>query len=206
MTTTATPIPPGYLEDAKGHLIPEAKVKPQDRLRDELARGVVARAKQLQGDMKAFRAETLGDIQAFIDLSAEKYGAKLGGLKGNTTLLSFDGRYKVQVQISEHLTFGVELQAAKALIDECLTEWTQGSPDEIKAIINQAFAVDKEGRVNTGAILGLRKLDITDGRWRKAMEAIADSLQVVGSKKLLRVYERLEDGSYEPIPLDLAAL
>jgi hypothetical protein len=38
------------------------------------------------------------------------------------------------------------------------------------------------------------------------MEAIADSLQVVGSKKLLRAYERQDDGSYASIPLDLAAL
>lgn len=197
----------GYMEDAKGNLIPEAKVKEVDKLRDELARGVVRGAKDLQTAMKAFRAATLGDIQAFAELSAEKYGAKRGGQKGNISLLSFDGRYKVQVQISEHLSFGEQLQAAKALIDECLTEWTQGSPDEIKAIINQAFAVDREGRVNTGAILGLRKLDIADPRWRQAMEAIADSLQVVGSKKLLRVYERREeDGTYQPIALDLAVL
>ena len=196
----------GYMEDAKGHLIPVAKVKDVDKLRDELTRGVVRGAKDLQTAMKSFRAATLGDIQAFADLSAEKYGAKRGGLKGNLTLASFDGRYKVQVQISERLQFDERLQAAKALIDECLTEWTQDSKDEIKAIINQAFDMDKEGRVNTGAILGLRKLDIEDPRWREAMEAIADSLQVVGSKKLLRVYERREDGVYTPIALDLAAL
>jgi hypothetical protein len=206
MTTTATPIPDGYMANAKGHLIPVGKIKEVDRLRDDLTRNIVAAAKGVQTAMREFRANTLGDIQAFADLSAERYGAKRGGDKGNLSLLSFDGRYKVQVQISEHLAFDERLQAAKALIDECLTEWAQGSRDEIRAIINQAFDVDKEGRVNTGAILGLRKLDITDGRWRKAMEAIADSLQVVGSKKLLRVYERQEDGSYEPIPLDLAAL
>jgi len=204
--TTATAIPDGYMEDAKGRLIPTAKVKEVDKLRDELTRNIVATAKGVQTAMRDFRANTLGDIQAFADLSAEKYGARRGGLKGNLSLLSFDGRYKVQVQISEHLAFDERLQAAKALIDECLTEWTQGSPDEIKAIINQAFAVDKEGRVNTGAILGLRRLDIQDPRWREAMEAIADSLRVVGSKKLLRVYERQDDGSYAPIALDLAAL
>ena len=206
MTTTATPIPDGYMANAKGHLIPVANVKEVDKLRNELTHHIVAAAKELQASMRDFRAGVLGDIQAFADLSAEKYGAKRGGLKGNLSLLSFDGRYKVQVQISEHLAFDERLQAAKALIDECLTEWAQGSRDEIRAIINQAFDVDREGRVNTGAILGLRKLDIKDQRWREAMEAIADSLQVVGSKKLLRVYERQDDGSYTPIPLDLAAL
>lgn len=206
MTTTATPIPDGYMANAKGHLIPLANVKEVDKLRDELTRTIVAAAKGVQTAMREFRANTLGDIQAFADLSAEKYGAKRGGDKGNLSLLSFDGRYKVQVQISEHLAFDERLQAAKSLIDECLTEWAQGSRDEIRAIINQAFDVDKEGRVNTGAILGLRRLDIQDPRWTGAMTAIADSLQVVGSKKLLRVYERQDDGSYAPIALDLAAL
>jgi hypothetical protein len=206
MTTTATPIPDGYMANAKGHLIPLETVKPVDKLRDELTRNIVAAAKGVQTAMRDFRANTLGDIQAFADLSAERYGAKRGGDKGNLTLTSYDGQFKVQVQISERMAFGEQLQAAKSLIDECLTEWAQDSREEIRAIINQAFDVDKEGRVNVGAILGLRRLDIQDTRWRGAMEAIADSLQVVGSKKLLRVYERQEDGSYDPIAMDMAAL
>lgn len=206
MSINETTIPEGYMEDAKRHLIPTGKVKPVDKLRDELVRGIVDAAKEAQTVLRTFRVNSLGDIQAFADLSAEKYGAKRGGLKGNITLMSFDGRYKVQLQISDHLSFDERLQVAKSLIDECLTEWAKGSTEEIKAIINQAFAVDTEGRVNTGAILGLRKLDIQDSRWREAMEAIADSLQVIGSKKLIRVYERRDDDSYAPIPLDLASL
>lgn len=199
-------IPEGYMEDAKGRLIPVGKVKDVDKLRDEVVRGIVTAAKEAQATLRTFRANALGDIQTFADISGERYGAKRGGLKGNITLVSFDGSQKVLLQISDHLSFDERLQAAKALIDECLTEWAQGSTEEIKAIINQAFAVDTEGRVNTGAILSLRKLDIQDSRWREAMEAIADSLQVIGSKKLIRAYERREDGSYAPIPLALADL
>ena len=115
----------------------------------------------------------MGDVAAFVALSAEQYGAKVGGNKGNLTITTYDGRYKVQRQVSETLVFDERLQAAKALIDECITEWTEGSRDEIRALINDAFQVDKEGRINTGRVLSLRRLKIDDERWRQAMLAKA---------------------------------
>ena len=157
--------------------------------------------------MKGFRDDVMGDVAAFVQLSAEQYGAKVGGNKGNLTLTSYDGRFKVQRSIAETLVFDERLQAAKELIDECITEWTEGSRDELKALINDAFQVDKEGRINTGRVLSLRRLKINDDRWQRAMQAVSDSLQVAGSKAYLRIYVRRDgDGKYEPVSLDLAAL
>ena len=131
----------------------------------------------------------------------------LGGQKGNVSLVSFNGRLKVQVAISEHLAFDERLKAAKVLIDQCLTGWTADSRDEIKTIVLDAFQVDQEGRLNTARILGLRRLPIDDARWLRAMAAIADSMQVVGSKSYFRAYERSgPDGRWTAIALDLAAL
>jgi len=59
----------------------------------------------------------MDDVGAFIQLSAEKYEVKVGGNKGNVSLLSFDGRYKIVRQVAENITFDERLQAAKALID-----------------------------------------------------------------------------------------
>ena len=149
----------------------------------------------------------MGDIEAFVALAAEKYGANLGGQKGNVTLMSFDGRYKLRRQIGENLTFDERLQAAKALIDDCIREWTTGSRTELQALINDAFQVDKEGRINTGRILGLRRLNIEDDRWRRAMDAISDSLQVSGTTAYFRLYERQGDGErYTSVPVDMAAI
>jgi len=206
MTTTAT-IPDGYMQDAQNRLVPVGSVKDVDKARDSLVREIVGKAQALRQAMKGFRDDTMGDVAAFVALSAEQYGAKVGGNKGNLTITTYDGRYKVQRQVSETLVFDERLQAAKALIDECITEWTEGSRDEIRALINDAFQVDKEGRINTGRVLSLRRLKIDDERWRQAMQAVSDSLQVAGSKAYLRVYERRDsDGKYEPIALDLAAL
>jgi hypothetical protein len=148
-----------------------------------------------------------GDIEAFVALSGEKYGVAMGGKKGNVSLLSFDGRFKVQRAIAESLVFDERLQVAKELVDQCIHEWSEGARVEIRALINDAFQVDQAGRVNTGRILGLRRLDIKSEKWDQAMKAISESLQVAGSKTYFRVYERVGDSDqYRQVSLDIAAL
>lgn len=202
-----TKILDGYMQDSTGRLWPVSKIAPIDLARDQLVGEIIERAKQLNESIAQFKAATFGDIAAFISLSAEQYGVKIGGQKGNVTLMSFDGRYKLQRAIAEHISFDERLQAAKALIDECITDWSQGSRDEIKVLVNDAFQVDKEGNINTGRVLGLRRMKIDDARWARAMTAIAEAVQVVGSKSYIRVYERVGDsGEYKAISLDVAGV
>jgi len=200
-------IPAGYRADAKGCLVPESMIKPIDRARDELVRELAAQARIVSANLRAFKIRVFEDINAFVDLSAEEYGVALGGKKGNLTLYSFDGAFKVQVAIAEHMVFDERLQAAKHLVDECITDWSQGSRDEIKVLVQSAFATDKEGKINTGRVLGLRRLDIRHEKWLRAMQAIGESLQVVGSKEYVRFYERIgTTDQYQPISLDIAAV
>lgn len=205
--TETKPIPEGYMQDAKGALWPKDTMREIDLLRDELVREIVSRAKAQSEALAQFKAGVFGDIESFIQLSGEKYGVKMGGIKGNVSLLSFDGRYKVQRAVAESLAFDERLQVAKELIDQCIHEWSQGSRSEIRALINDAFQVDKEGRVNSARILSLRRLDIKDEKWNRAMLAIGESIQVAGSKTYFRVYERVGDtDQYRPISLDIAAV
>ena len=200
-------IPAGYRKDASGRLIPETMIKPVDLKRDELVRVIAQEAKNVQEILRTFKVNVMHNINAFVDFSAQEYNVQLGGKKGNLTLYSFDGAYKVQVAIAEHMVFDERLQAAKHLIDECITAWSEGSRDEIKVLVQDAFNTDKEGKINTGRVLGLRRLDIRDEKWGSAMKAISESLQVVGSKEYVRFYERIEGtDEYRPISLDVAAV
>lgn len=200
-----TEIPEGYMKDPQGRLVPIASIKPIDITRDNLVKEIVTKAKVLSESISNFRLIAHSEIQAFTELSAQEYGCDLGGKKGNLTLLSFDGRYKVQRAVSDHLVFDERLQTAKQLIDECLTEWSSGSSDEIKTLVNDAFQVSKEGKINTGRVLSLRRLDFDHVKWKKAMEAISDSLQVASTKTYLRIYERVgQTDSYKNLPLDIA--
>ncbi len=200
-------IPDGYMQDAKGALWPIETIREIDRTRDELVHEIVAKARAQSEQLAQFKAAVFGDIEAFIQLSGEKYGVAMGGKKGNVSLLSFDGRYKVQRAVSESLAFDERLQIAKELVNECIHLWSEGSRSEIRALINDAFQVDKEGRVNTARILSLRRLEISDEKWQLAMRAIGESIQVAGSKTYFRVYERVGDtAQYQPISLDIAGV
>jgi hypothetical protein len=196
-----------YMEDGQGRLVHVDNVKEIDKTRDGLVRYLVDNALKVQKKMMDFKARAMSEIEAFVELSAAEYDVKLGGKKGNITLYSFDGRYKVQVQISEYLVFDERLQVAKSMIDECFTNWTQDSRSEVKTIINDAFSVNQEGKINVRRILGLRRLDISDPLWQKAMQAISDSLQVAGTKSYMRIYERIgKQDQWRNISLDFAAL
>jgi hypothetical protein len=206
MENTASQIPEGYMENAQGCLVPLDRVKEIDRERDALVREIVGQAVRMSELLENFKMHAMADIGAFVELSAEKYGAKVGGNKGNVQLTTYDGEFKVRRDIADHLEFDERLQAAKSLIDECLHEWTEGIRSEIRVLIGNAFQVDKAGKISTARVLGLRRVDIQHPKWRQAMDAISDSLQIVGSKAYLRIYKRQADGSYRQVNLDLAAL
>ncbi len=201
------PIPPGYRKDAQGRLIAGETIKPIDLARDQLVSELVAGARAVREHLRSYKVRAFQDIAAFVQLSAEEYGVHLGGNKGNVSLLSFDGRYKVLRAISGDIVFDERLQAAKMLIDECLRDWTEGARAELRTLISDAFRVDQQGNIRTGNVLALRRLDITDPRWLRAMKAIGEAVQVVGSKSYIRVYERDDaSGQYLPISLDIAGV
>lgn len=204
---TAETVPTDYWMDAKGALIPVKLLKPIDLARDALVGEIVTKAIELNKLMKEFKNNSFADIAAFVDLSANEYGVTVGGKKGNVTLFTFDGRYKIQRAMADRMQFDERIQAAKALIDECLNEWTENASKEIKAIINRAFDVDKEGKISVSAVLSLRRYEFDDERWKKAMVIIGESLQVLNTSSYIRIYERVGDnGQYRPIPLDMAAV
>ena len=204
---TETTIPPGYWKNAAGNLIPESKVKDIDKLRHQVVTDLCQMAKQRRDGLAEFKLKAMQEVAALVSTSMEQYGVKSGGEKGNVTLTSFDGKYKLVRQMQDRIVFGEQLMAAKALIDECVHEWSQGANDNIKALVNHAFQTDKEGKINTGRVLGLRNLAIADEAWQQAMQAIADSMQTASTTPYVRFYERDEGtGEYRAISLDVAAV
>ncbi len=180
-------------------------IKPLDLMRDELVMAIVGKTQELNLALVDFKAKVFGEVDALVAVAADEYGAKLGGAKGNVTLFSYDGRYKVVRAKADNIRFDERLQGAKALIDECLQEWVKGSRPEIITLINDAFKVDQAGNIRTGSVLALRRLEITDERWIRAMQAISDAVTVVTTSSYVRVYERVGDTDrYEPISLDIA--
>lgn len=201
-------IPAGFRTNAKGHLVPEAEIKAIDKLRDDTVQGIVNHARSVQKQLKDFKLQTFADIETFMTLSAEEYNVKWGGEKGNVSLTSYDGKYKVLLAVSDQLAFDERLHIAKQLIDECIHAWTNGASSNVQALIEHAFQTDKQGKINTARVLSLLSLKMDgDAKWAKAMEALKDSIKTVSSCKYIRLYERVgTTNQYEQISLDIAGL
>ena len=196
-----------YLRDAKGNLVPVGVVKATDLLIDEAVRTILEEARELSARIAAFKQRAFDHVSELQALLLQEYDAKIGGAKGNVTLLTFDGRERVQVQVADQLEFGPELQAAKALIDECLMQWSSGSAVELQTIVNRAFSVEKEGQINRTELFMLLRADIKDPRWLRAMTAIRDSMRIVGSRTYMRFYDRpAGDAPWHGVPIDIASV
>lgn len=199
-------IPEGYKRNAVGHLVPIESIKEEDLARDQFVQDMVARAQELSTTLQAFKKRVRDDFQAFLDLSAEKYEVTLGGEKGNVRLRSFDGRFEIIREVNELLDFDERLHVAKALVDECLIEWSAGLDNKIRTLIMSAFQVDSKGKINSKRVLGLRRYNFDDERWKRAMQAINDAIMVTGSCVYFRFYATDEAGKLGQVKLDFSGI
>lgn len=194
-----------YLEDAKRALIPIEAVRPQDLLEDEMVRKIIVFAEDLSDQIARFRGHCYQDIGAFLALLDQKYQANPVGAKGNVSFMSFDGCLKVTVQVSDRVVFGPELQAAKALVDECLSEWSADAHPQVRAVIDRSFSDDATGEVRHANLFALLRLEFEDERWKRAMEALKDAIRIIGSKEYIRFYKRENPtAKWQAITIDLA--
>lgn len=154
-----------YMTDAKGRLIPKSMVKPQDQLRDQTVKIIVDRFKKSQSVLKDCKVKSMQDISELEEIVAEKYQAKLGGKKGNLTLYSFDGKYKVMRSFADRIVFNEAAKSAEALFKECILEWGQGADPKLVSLVNYAFETDKQGNLSFSKIYSLLHYNINDEKW-----------------------------------------
>ncbi|MFT8464646.1 MULTISPECIES: DUF3164 family protein [Acetobacter] len=204
---TMQTVPDGFMQDSRGRMVPEANVRPSDKLQDELVRRLHREAEPVRQFMMDFKRLCFTEIHAFLDLVAEQYSTKIGSDKGNVTLTSYDGTLRVTVAVGNVISFGPEIKPAKTLVDNCLSRWSEGANANLKAVVLDAFDVDRQGSMNVGKILALRRLDIDDDEWKRAMLAISDSVRVDVTKDYVRLHRRPSpDAKWELVTFDLSKL
>jgi hypothetical protein len=190
------------MRNAMGQDVPIELVKPVDRLRDELVRDFAERYEQAAAELLKLKAHVTGELDAFLDMSAERYGQDLGGKKGNVTLYSYDGKVKVVRSMSDNIVFDEGIHAAKSLIDQYLNDALQGASQEVRMLVDRAFRPNSAGRISTSAVLSLRSVAINDPRWLNAMHAIEESIKVVSSSASVHVYKYANGGEWQRIKVE----
>lgn len=200
-------IPAGFVKNAVGHLVPEHQVREHDKLRDGVARDLSTIALDINKALAAFKAKALADIDDLIAISSARYGVTIGGKKGNASITTYDGQFKIERAMAERITFTEEILAAKELIDQCIRKWSEGANSHLRVLVDRAFRANRQGQIKTGDVLSLLRVEIDDPDWKRAMEALKDSIQVNGTAVYIRVYQRIgQTDQYQPINLNIAAV
>lgn len=203
----AQAVPEGYMLDSRGRLCPLSVVDPIDQMRDKVVLELFGLAKSLHQNIVDSKSRMFADIAAFVDLSAEQYGVKRGGVKGGVQLTSYDGRIKIVISKGRSIRADERILAAITLLNEFAVDLAKTGDENMQVVIQETFRPDAEGNLSLHRIMGLRRWKIKDPRWSSAMAAIDDSLQVEVSKQYIRFYERVgQTNHWKAVPLDVAAV
>lgn len=197
--------PDGYMKNRAGHLVPVANISEIETFRHDFVVEMVERAKGLNATLAYFKASVMEGMADLTKLSAANHGVKLGGEKGNITLTSFDGQYKVVLAMAGVPQVDERIQVVKAMLNNCLTRFSDGGSKEIKALMESAFKTNNAGMISIYRLRWLRAAKIEDDEWKDGIRLLDELLLPVLSKAYVRVYE-LKNDKYELIALDLGGV
>lgn len=190
--------------DDKGRPIPEEYIQPQDKKRDRMVESIIKRVSKLSAKLASEKTEIVAAIEKYLKELAKDNKVR-ENWKGNIIIYNFSQNLCIERRINETISFDERLQMVKTTIDKWLNDRLKNIDELIAKVISQAFSVDKQGRINTAMLLKLRKLDIQDHEWKKAMELLDESIFVKSSKMALRFRSKntdVPDGAWSEIGLN----
>lgn len=196
------------IQDSSGRMITECSLKPLERLKEQFVESMLTKVAQINELLRASKIEINEEIEAYLKLTSEEYGVKYRTRRGNYSITNLSGTKKINVVVADNIVFDERLSLAKQQIDDCIVSWADSNTSSnLRKIVDHAFQIDKTGNVSKDRILGLRRVDINDTEWLKAMNLIADSIKVVGSKSYVRFYKKDDiDSDFTQISLDFASV
>lgn len=194
-----------YCINSTGSMVPIEAVKDIDKLRDSVVTRIAEKIRALEAYMKEVKAQCMSDMEEFLQIAADQYGVKMGGVKGNVMLTSFDGSVQVLLAQANNLVANEGVNVAKELIDDYLSDITNDASPDLRLIVTQAFRV-KQGKMDVKRLMELKQYGIKDQRWVQAMEIISDSITVSSTKPCLRLRDRTAEGPFRTHMLEFSTI
>lgn len=183
----------GMIEKPDGSFIAYDKLSPEDQIEHDFVFAWCDRAEAMERDLATLKRSGIAEMVATRQMMFDDHGVKKGGKSGNLTLRSVCGRRMVKLTVSKHISFGKELEIAKALIFEVIENETEsvGSP-LIRAIVEDVFSLNTKGRIDTQGILNLRAekyaKQVKDPRWMEAMGHIEKAILTDSATTYINFY------------------
>ncbi|MDZ4185763.1 MAG: DUF3164 family protein [Desulfuromonadales bacterium] len=193
----------GRMADCDGNLILIQNIHDADLLEHDMVLSVACIWENLSAKIARFKQHNFEDVTTFVDILFDRYAAKRGGSEGNMTFTTVDRKYKLQVAIQKAIAFGPEIEVAKTKMLEAVKEMSDSG--DLETIVTATFT-QIDGKLRVAEILRLRNYKISNKTWNEAVEIINAAIEVISAKKQIRLYRRNEQGQYDAVPLNIAAI
>ncbi|KAB8123978.1 DUF3164 family protein [Komagataeibacter medellinensis] len=199
---------PDMLENRHGDLVPTVRIRDDIVFRHQTATALIAGAQALHEAMRTSKEQFFADVDAFIDLTLERYNARLGGRRGGIVITNFGETMKIEVSTADYLRVNEAITAAQALMNEVLDDVGEGANDDVRTLLANAFVRDeKTGRLNIQRLQETRRVKLSHPKWPDVQAAIADSLEWAGSRRYIRFHVRKDTNArWEQINLNFSSL
>lgn len=188
---------------------PRANLSTTGLLGNDLAIELVEDAKSLHDLMAEQKARMFQKAEQYVEAVLAEYNAKKRkNSRGTFTAESLDDRFKVELSIANLLRVNANVMAAHSLMTEVLNDLTEDVRPEIRMLLEAAYVPDeKTGRVSVERLKQVRNVSLPHPRWGEVLKAVADSIEVAGSRPYLRFYWR-EDrrDDWQPIVLQFSSI
>lgn len=194
--------------DEKGIAIPFTRTTRYERVSEANAHRILKGAISLSKALAAFKETVTTIHQEQLAAFAQEKGVDLSQRKGNHTWHSFDRGIRVSADAQERVTFDdMTISAAREKFNEFLAGAVSTESEAVGELIRGAFE-NTNGKLDPKRVMELLRYrsKIKHELYQQATTLIEESIRRSYSKTYYTVAVRQEDGSYEAIKLDFAAL
>lgn len=177
---------------------------------DALVKKGIAMAEKLSEIVEGYNQQITKLVMEYLDATADSYGA---AWQGNAILKSFDGTMQIEVDIKQQKSYDERLAIAGEKIRNWLDSKLEKVADpqtrkvfeQVSQIAKTALRIDHKGNVDQAKLIQLRKFEFSsEPEWVEAMELIAASERITGTKRYIRFSKANEKGKLEAIPVDFS--
>lgn len=194
-------------KDESGRNIPVDYVSPSSRLKERSASRILNQSVRINKELDAFKKEVSKICNDIFKTTMKELNAKADH-KGNFTWFNFDRSVKIEVSISDRITFDdLTIQACKDKLDEFLDKNIDSKVEFLKDLITDTFSTTR-GNLDAKKVMSLLKYQskIKDPLFLEALGLLSDAIRRPDSKTYFRVWKRAEAGSYALIDLNFSSI
>jgi hypothetical protein len=195
-------IPPGYIKNAKGWMLPVEQASQRDLLESSFVDGFHLLVEAMAAGCEHVRLSAFSEASSLVSMVVADAGGNgaTAQAMGKTTLLNYPATRRITIDRRDTVAFGPEEAAARDLAMACIRKWDAGSNKHIVALANLAFQTNSGGELSVSKVAALWRIECDDEDWQAAMAALKSAIRTTGVSTYLRFHERkAPDGKWSLI-------